>query len=101
MGACSRGIRDCGLRSSVSARSQGWSIDTQRRLALHAIVLLKHYPALVVAYLVGLGGWLVASRLVPWVWPREPVEGFAHPWKEFGIAMVGAIGILAMGQLWT
>lgn len=59
-----------------------------------------HYPPLVVAYLVGLGGWLVASRFLPQVWPREPSEGFARPWKEFGIALIGAMGILAMGQLW-
>ena len=61
----------------------------------------EHYPALVVAYLTGLGGWLVASRLVPHVWPREQVEGFKRPWMEFGIALVGAIGVLAMGQLWN
>ena len=61
----------------------------------------EHYPPLVVAYLVGLGGWLAANRFMPSVWPREPAEGFEHPWKEFGIAIVGAIGILAMGQLWT
>lgn len=61
----------------------------------------EHYPPLVVAYLVGLGGWLVASRFAPGVWPREPVEGFVRPWREFGIALVGALGILAMGQLWT
>jgi hypothetical protein len=61
----------------------------------------EHYPPLVVAYLVGLGGWLVASRFLPRLWPRQPVEGLARPWMEFGIALVGAIGILAMGQLWT
>jgi hypothetical protein len=61
----------------------------------------EHYPPLVVAYLVGLAGWLAANRFMPSVWPREPVEGFEHPWKEFGFAIVGAIGILAMGQLWT
>lgn len=60
----------------------------------------EHYPTLVVAYLVGLGGWLVAHRLAPRVWPREPVEGLARPWKEFWIALVGAMGVLAMGQLW-
>ncbi len=61
----------------------------------------EHYPPLVVAYLVGLGGWLVASRFGPRVWPHEPVEGFVRPWKEFGIALVGAVGILAMGRLWS
>lgn len=61
----------------------------------------EHYPPLVVAYLVGLGGWLFASRLLPSVWPNEPVEVIARPWKEFGIALLGAIGILVIGQLWT
>jgi hypothetical protein len=60
-----------------------------------------HYPPLVVAYLVGLGGWLVANRLLPRLWPRKPIEGFAHPWREFWIALAGAAGILVMGQLWT
>jgi hypothetical protein len=64
-------------------------------------VFQEHYPPLVGAYLVGLGGWLVASRFLSRVWPHAPVEGFVRPWKEFGIALVGAIGILAMGQLWS
>jgi len=64
-------------------------------------VFREHYPPLVVAYLVGLGAWLVASRFVPRVWPLEPVESFERPWKEFGIALVGAMGILAVGQLWS
>jgi hypothetical protein len=64
-------------------------------------VFEEHYPALVAAYLVGLGGWLVAARFGRKVWPREPVKGFARPWMEFGIALVGAIGILAVGQLWS
>lgn len=60
----------------------------------------EHYPPLVAAYLVGLGGWLLASRLLPHVWPRGAIERFAHPWREFGFALLGAVGILAMGQLW-
>ena len=59
-----------------------------------------HYPPLVIAYVAGLAGWLVAVRLVPQAWPRQPIEKFAHPWREFGIALVGTMGILAMGQLW-
>ena len=61
----------------------------------------EHYLPLVVAYLVGLGGWLLASRLLPGLWPREQLERFDHPWKEFGIALLGTMGILGMGQLWT
>jgi hypothetical protein len=60
-----------------------------------------HYPALVAAYLVGLGGWLAAARFFPELWPREPVEGFARPWREFGIALAGVIGVLLVGQLWS
>jgi hypothetical protein len=61
----------------------------------------QHYPPLLIAYLVGLGGWLVANRLVPQVWPCEPGEELPRGWKEFGIALLGAAGILVMGQLWT
>jgi hypothetical protein len=61
----------------------------------------EHYPPLVAAYLVGVGGWLLANRLLPEVWPRKPLEGFERPWREFGIALVGVIVTLAMGQLWS
>ena len=59
-----------------------------------------HYPPLVISYLVALGGWLAFSRVYR-AWPREPVENFARPWKEFGIALLAAIGILATGQIWS
>ena len=59
----------------------------------------EHYPALVVAYLVGLGGWLVADRLLPGVWPRAPAVRFERPWREFIIALVGAIGVSRWGSL--
>jgi hypothetical protein len=64
-------------------------------------VFEEHYPPLVISYLVALGGWLAVSRVAHRVWPHEPVESFVRPWKEFGIALLGAIGILAMGQLWS
>lgn len=61
----------------------------------------EHYPALVAAYLVGLGGWLVVAQFGPKIWPLEAVGDFARPWKEFGIALLGAVGILAVGQVWS
>jgi hypothetical protein len=61
----------------------------------------EHYPPLVVAYLVALGGWLLASLLLPKVWPGGTAPDIAKPWREFGFALLGAIGILMMGQLWT
>jgi hypothetical protein len=64
-------------------------------------MIQEHYLSLFVAYMIGLVGWLLANRLLPGLWPREPVESFEHPWKEFGFAILGAIGILGMGQLWS
>ena len=43
----------------------------------------------------------MASRLLPGLWPRLPAERFERPWKEFAFALLGAIGVLAMGQLWS
>ena len=60
-----------------------------------------HYPPLAISYLVALGGWLAVSRIAPRIWPHEPVERPVRPWTEFGIALVGAMGVLAMGQLWS
>ena len=60
----------------------------------------EHGTPLVLAYMVALGGWLLANRLLPAVWPDDPDEVIARPWREFGIAVLGAMGILAMGQLW-
>ena len=60
----------------------------------------EHSVPLVLSYLVALGGWLLASHLPGEVWPRIPVQTFDRPWKEFGIAVAGALGILAVGQLW-
>jgi hypothetical protein len=65
------------------------------------IMFSEHYPALVIAYLVGLGGWLATNRWWLRAWPLGPVEGFAKPWKEFGIALIGVFGVLVMGQLWS
>lgn len=61
----------------------------------------EHYAPLVIAYLVALGGWLLASRVLPAIWPIEPAAKFERPWREFGIAVVAGIGVLAMGQLWS
>lgn len=62
----------------------------------------EHYPPLVVAYLVALGGWILASRFLSSVWPREAERFFfSFSWGEFGIALLGALGVLVMGQLWT
>jgi hypothetical protein len=60
----------------------------------------EHYLPQTFAYFIGLGGWLAAARLLPELWPRQQSESFQRPWKEVGIALLGAIGIIGMGQLW-
>jgi hypothetical protein len=63
-------------------------------------VFTTHYPPLVAGYLVALAGWLAAQRLFPTLWPAEPVPELARPWRELGIALLGAVAVLAVGQLW-
>ena len=62
---------------------------------------MDHYLPLVVAYLLCMAGWLLANRLFPWVWPRAAVEAISSSWKELGFALLGALGILVMGQFWS
>jgi hypothetical protein len=63
-------------------------------------MLQDHYPALVLAYLVGLGGWLLAARLLPEVWPARPAVRFERPWRELAWALLAAAGVVGLGQLW-
>jgi hypothetical protein len=60
-----------------------------------------HYSAMVAAYAVSLGGFLVARRVLDRLWPAGESSRFAAPWREFALAMAGAIGILLVGQLWS
>ena len=57
-----------------------------------------HYPPLVISYLVTLGGWLAVSRALR-AWPREPMAGLARPWREFGIALLGAVTALLLSPV--
>ena len=61
----------------------------------------EHYAPLVVAYLIALGGWLLAARLLPSVWPAAPAARFDHPWTEVALALLGCLGVIAVGQLWA
>lgn len=35
------------------------------------------------------------------LWPAGPATAFEHPWREFGIALAGAVGVVAIGALWS
>lgn len=45
-------------------------------------------------------GWLAIRPWLADVWPARGVEEFARPWLEFAAAVVAAIAILGLGQLY-
>jgi hypothetical protein len=62
---------------------------------------MDHYSALVLAYAVALAGWFAANQALRGTWPLSPIAHFDRPWREFGIAFLGVVGVLAVGQLWV
>jgi len=54
-----------------------------------------------VGYAVALAGWFLVARLVRWLWPARTEATFDRPWLEFGIAVVGGLAVLGVGQLWS
>ena len=48
-----------------------------------------------------LSGWLLLNRAVPSLWPLAPSIELPRGWREFGWAMLGAAGVIAIGQLWS
>jgi hypothetical protein len=64
-------------------------------------VSASHYTALLAGYATALVGWLAALRLRPTAWPRRESPAFAHPWREVAWALVAAVGVIAVGQLYV
>ncbi len=64
-------------------------------------VFEEHSIPLFTADLIALGGWLLINHVAPRIWPPQPLDGFPRPGLEFGVALIGAIGILVIGQLWS
>lgn len=62
---------------------------------------ISHYHALLISYGFALISWLLAARLLPSLWPQREAPSFAHPWKKVLFAILGVVGILAIGQLYT
>ncbi len=60
----------------------------------------QHYSTHVLSYAVALTGWFAAHRLLPDVWPPSPRVDLPRPRRELAIALLGAVGVLAVGQLW-
>jgi hypothetical protein len=61
---------------------------------------LTHTTVLFIAYATVALLWLAASRVLPyWRAPARPV--FAHPWREFGVAVAAAILVVLIGQFYV
>jgi hypothetical protein len=60
-----------------------------------------HHYALLVGYGAAVGGWLVAARLFPNLWPRRDAVTFPSPWREIAWACLGVLGVIAIGQVYV
>lgn len=61
----------------------------------------SHGAALAAGYAAAMVAWWIAAGRLPAVWPGPPEPTFERPWREFGWAMLGVVGVIAVGQLWV
>ncbi|MDP9200523.1 MAG: hypothetical protein M3P26_01135 [Gemmatimonadota bacterium] len=60
---------------------------------------MGHPEVLAIAYGTVCLLWLAASRPLPyWRSPKRP--SFDHPWREVGFALLAALLVIGLGQLW-
>ncbi len=60
----------------------------------------SHHLALLAGYLVAMLGWMALRSWLPDLWPARETRLFARPWLEFGFALVAAVLVLGIGQLY-
>jgi hypothetical protein len=61
---------------------------------------VAHSLFLAVGYVVACALWWATSRVVP-LWRNPPRPTFAKPWREVLFVLLGVVGTLALGQLWS
>ena len=61
---------------------------------------MSHSLFLVVGYATACALWWVVSRVVP-LWRNPPRPTFAKPWREVLFVLLGVVGTLLLGQLWS
>lgn len=67
----------------------------------------SHYAGLYGAYAAAVVGWWIVSRTVarvgwaPSTWMGSTVYEFPRPWRELLFALLGVVGVLLVGQLWS
>ncbi len=61
---------------------------------------MSHSLFLAVGYAVACALWWALSRVVP-LWRNPPRPTFAKPWREVLFVLLGVVGTLLLGQLWS
>ena len=61
---------------------------------------MSHSLFLVVGYATACALWWAVSRVVP-LWRNPPRPTFAKPWREVLFVLLGVVGTLLLGQLWS
>jgi uncharacterized membrane protein len=61
---------------------------------------LTHSLFLAVGYSVACALWWATSRVVP-LWRNPPRPTFTKPWRDVMWVLLGIVGTLALGQLWS
>ena len=61
---------------------------------------MSHSLFLAVGYAVACALWWGTSRVVP-LWRNPPRPTFAKPWREVLFVLLGGVGTLLLGQLWS
>jgi hypothetical protein len=56
--------------------------------------------ALAAGFAVAVACWAALMHMLPWLWSKPAQRPFAQPWREVGWALVGVIGVIAVGQLY-
>lgn len=59
------------------------------------------YAALTAGYAAALAGWWWLRSRLPGLWPSRPRPTFPRPWREVGWVLLGVVGVIAVGQLWS
>lgn len=61
---------------------------------------LPEYQGLLAGYAAAMFGWLLIHRFWPGLWPARRAETWQSPGREFGLAVLAALAVVGVGQLY-
>lgn len=91
------------LRVADLSRPAFHAFTSDRRIRIAGLKVsghVSHPIALFFAYGAVLAAWFFISRVRPGLWPACARPQFARPWLEVAAAVIAAIGVIAVGQLY-